>query len=31
MAYTKDNSDYSFAIKGILHVIYKLRSVLEGI
>ncbi|HEY8890499.1 MAG TPA: hypothetical protein VIM70_09620 [Clostridium sp.] len=31
MAYTKDNSDYSLGIKGTRHVIYKLRSVLEGI
>lgn len=31
MAYTKDNSEWSFGIKGTRHIIYKLPKVLEGI
>ncbi|MBZ9689681.1 hypothetical protein G9F72_025725 [Clostridium estertheticum] len=31
MAYTKDNSSWSFGIKATRHVIYKLPKVLEGI
>ncbi|MCB2308741.1 hypothetical protein LGL08_19455 [Clostridium estertheticum] len=31
MAYAKDNSEWSFGIKGTRHVIYKLPKVLDGI
>ena len=31
MAYTKDNSEWSFGIKATRHVIYKLPQVINGI
>ncbi|MGV8981874.1 hypothetical protein [Clostridium sp.] len=31
MAYTKDNNNWNFGIKGTRHIIYKLPKVLEGI